>query len=77
MVAGSKEEALEAEATKLKRDLITVKDEANTAKEKIQDFGQRAQGREAADGAKGQTASSRELKGQVRGYQGYSGLSTD
>ena len=34
MVAGSKEEALEAEATKLKRDLITVKDEANTAKEK-------------------------------------------
>ena len=34
MVAGSKEEALEAEATKLKRDLITVMDEANTAKEK-------------------------------------------
>ena len=34
MVAGSKEEALEAEATKLKRDLITVRDEANTAKEK-------------------------------------------
>ena len=34
MVVGSKEEALEAEATKLKRDLITVRDEANTAKEK-------------------------------------------
>ena len=34
MVVGSKEEALEAEATKLKRDLITVRGEANTAKEK-------------------------------------------
>ena len=34
MVVGSKEEALEAEATKLKRDLITVRDEANIAKEK-------------------------------------------
>ena len=34
VVAGSKVEALEGEATKLKRDLITVMDEANTAKEK-------------------------------------------
>lgn len=34
MVAGSKVEALEAEVTKLKKDLITAMDEANSAKEK-------------------------------------------
>lgn len=34
MVAGSKVEALEAEAAKLKRDLIVVMDEANTTKDK-------------------------------------------
>ena len=34
MVARSKVEALEAKATKLKRDLITIMDEANTTKEK-------------------------------------------
>ena len=33
MVAGSKVEALEAEAAKLRRDLITTMDDANTAKE--------------------------------------------
>ena len=34
MVAVSKMEALEAEAAKLRRDLITTVDEANTTKEK-------------------------------------------
>ena len=34
MVAASKVEALEAEATKLRRDLITAMDKVNTAKEK-------------------------------------------
>lgn len=34
MVIGSKVEALEAEVEKRKRDLITVMDEANLAKEK-------------------------------------------
>ena len=34
MVIGSKVEALEAEVTKLRRDLITAMDDANTAKEK-------------------------------------------
>ena len=34
MVVGSKVEALEAEVAKLRRDLITAMDDANTAKEK-------------------------------------------
>ena len=34
MVATSKVEALEAEATKLRRDLITAMDKVNTTKEK-------------------------------------------
>ena len=34
MVAASKVEALEAEAAKLRRDLITAMDKANTTKEK-------------------------------------------
>lgn len=34
MVARSKVEVLEAEVTKLKKDLITAMDEANSAKEK-------------------------------------------
>ena len=34
MVIGSKVEALEAEVAKLRRDLITAMDDANTAKEK-------------------------------------------
>ena len=34
MVAASKEEALDAEVVKLKRDLIATMDDANTAKEK-------------------------------------------
>ena len=34
MVAASKVEALEAEAAKLRRDLITAMDKVNTAKEK-------------------------------------------
>ena len=34
MVATSKVEALEAEAAKLRRDLITAMDKVNTAKEK-------------------------------------------
>ena len=69
MVAGSKVEALEAKATKLKRDLIM--DEANTTKEKTKTLAN------AADGAKGQTASGREPKDQVRGYQGCLGLLAD
>jgi len=34
VVVGSKVEALEAEVAKLRRDLITAMDDANTAKEK-------------------------------------------